>query len=434
MRFRSKVAAAFGLVAIVALCPGAVRPAPASIVSAESSSSGTSPEHNPGWVGTWESAQTVAGTSGLSRAGFDDQTVRNIVHTSVGGSEIKIRISNVFGTGPLTVTSAYVGLRSTGAAIEARTNTKVTFGRSDSVTIAPGDRVLSDPVRLSVGSETDLAVSIYFDSPTGPATWHPAATSTSYYASGNAAAGLTATDYTSTDTSWYFLDSVDVYNPDVRGAVVAFGASTTDGTGSTANANERWTDDLARRLLDLPSGEQMSVLDAGISGDQLLTDGGTHGAAGVARFYQDAIENAGVRDIIIWLGENDIGDHPRIKASQLTTAYTELIELAHAHGIKVIGATLQPDQGAGYYTARGNATRERVNKWILASGEFDASFDFSTVLENPADPDELLPAFNSGGYLHPNDAGYLAVADSINIDDLITPLARVPNGDLDEQP
>jgi lysophospholipase L1-like esterase len=422
MRFKTQVAAAFGLIVIVALCLGAIRSAPASIVAAKSSSSGTSSEHNPGWVGTWESAQTVAGTSGLSHSGFDDQTVRNIVHTSVGGSEIKIRISNVFGTGPLTVTSAYVGLRSTGAAIKAGSNTEVTFGRSDSVTIAPGDRVLSDPVRLSVGSEADLAVSIYFDSATGPATWHPSATSTNYYASGSAAADTSATDYTSTDTSWYFLDSVDVYNPDVRGAVVTFGASTTDGTGSITNANERWTDDLARRLLRLPSGEQMSVLDAGISGDKLLTNGGTHGAAGVARFYRDAIENAGVKDIIIWLGENDIGDGPRIKASQLTSAYRQLIELAHANGIKVIGATLQPDQGAGYYTAAGNATRERVNRWILTSGEFDASVDFSTVLENPADPDELLPAFNSGGYLHPNDAGYRAVANSINIDDLITPL------------
>src|ERR1700677_2180093 len=170
----------------------------------------------------------------------------------------------------------------------------------------------------------------------------------------------------------------------------------------------------------------MSVLDAGISGDQLLTDGGTHGAAGVARFYQDAIENAGVKDIIIWLGENDIGDHVRITASQLTNAYTELIELAHANGVKVIGATLQPDQGAGYYTASGNAIREQVNSWILTRGEFDASFDFSTVLENPADPNELLPAFNSGDSLHPNDAGYLAVADSINLDDLITPLGARP--------
>lgn len=262
VRPRSGAALALAIVAVLGLT--AVRAVAAPAASGTGSAAS---EHNPGWVGSWESAQTVAGPSGLSDTGFDDQTVRNIVHTSAGGSEVKIRISNVFGTGPLTVTAAYAGLRSSGAAIKAGTNTEVTFGGSDGVTIAAGDRVLSDPVKLAVGSETDLAVSIYFAAATGPATWHPGATSTNYYASGNAAADTSATDYTSTDTSWYFLDSVDVYNPQVRGAVVAFGASTTDGTASTTDANERWTDDLARRLLDLPAGEQLSVLDAGISGD-----------------------------------------------------------------------------------------------------------------------------------------------------------------------
>lgn len=425
VRIRLRSGAAFGLAVAAVLGLSAVRAAGASAASGVKSG-GVSAEHNPGWVGSWEAAQTVAATSGLSDTGFDDQTVRNIVHTSVGGSAIKLRISNAFGTGPLTVTAAYVGLRSTGAAIEAGTDTEVTFGGSDSVTIEAGDRVLSDPVKLAVGSETDLAISLYFSGATGPATWHPSATSTNYYASGNDAGDTSATDYTKTDTSWYFLDGVDVYNPQVRGAVVAFGASTTDGTASTTDANERWTDDLARRLLDLPAGQQMSVLDAGISGDQLLTDSGTSGAAGVARFYQDAIENAGVKDIVIWLGENDIGDNPTITASQLTNAYTELIEIAHANGIRVIGATLQPDQGASYYTVTGNVTREQVNHWILTSGAFDASLDFSTVLENPADPAELLPAYNSGDSLHPNDTGYLAIADSVNLDDLITPLGARP--------
>jgi lysophospholipase L1-like esterase len=421
IRHRLRSAAALGIttVTVLALTAGWAVTAHAA---SRSTSTSTSTEHNPGWVGTWEAAQTVAGTTGLSDTGFDDQTVRDIIHTSAGGSEIKIRVSNVYGTGPLTVTAAYVGLRSTGAAIEAGTNTEVTFGGSDSVTIQAGDRVLSDPVKLAVGAETDLAVSLYFAGATGPTTWHPSATSTNYYASGDAASGTSSTAYTNSDTSWYFLDGVDVYNPEVRGAVVAFGASTTDGTNSTTDANERWTDDLARRLLQLPPGQQMSVLNAGISGDQLLTNSGTSGAAGVARFYQDVIENAGVKDVIIWLGTNDIGDNPTITASQLTNAYTELIEIAHANGVKVIGATLQPDQGASYYTTTGNATREQVNNWILHSGAFDGSVDFSTVLENPADPDELLPAYNSGDNLHPNDAGYQAIADAINLDQLITPI------------
>jgi lysophospholipase L1-like esterase len=422
-RHRLRSAAGLGITTVTVLALTAAWAATAHAVPQNTSTrTSTSSEHNPGWVGTWEAAQTVAGTSGLPDTGFDDQTVRDIIHTSAGGSEIKIRISNVFGTGPLTVTAAYAGLRSAGAAIEAGTNTEVTFDGSDSVTIPAGDRVLSDPVKLAVGAETDLAVSLYFAGATGPATWHSSATSTNYYASGDAASDTSPTAYTNSDTSWYFLDGVDVYNPEVRGAVVAFGASTTDGTGSTTNANERWTDDLARRLLQLPAGGQLSVLDAGIGGDQLLTNSGTSGAAGVARFYQDAIENAGVKDVIIWLGTNDIGDNPTITASQLTNAYTELIEIAHANGVKVIGATLQPDQGAGYYTTTGNATREQVNNWILHSGAFDGSVDFSTVLENPADPDELLPAYNSGDNLHPNDEGYQAIADAINLDQLITPI------------
>jgi lysophospholipase L1-like esterase len=433
-RFRHKLRSAvvLGATALAALgltvtgATAAFATSHGASASTSAAKSSTATEHNPGWVGTWEAAQTVAATSGLSDTGFQDQTVRNIVHTSVGGSEIKIRVSNAYGATPLTVTAAYVGLRSTGAAIEAGTNTEVTFNGSDSVTIPAGDRVLSDPVKLSVGAETDLAVSLYFADATGPATWHESAISTNYYASGNAASDATSTAYTNSDTSWYFLDGVDVYNPQVRGAVVAFGASTTDGTNSTTDANERWTDDLARRLLGLPSGEQMSVLDAGISGDEMLTNSGDSGSAGVARFYQDAIENAGVKDVIIWLGTNDIGYNPTMPASELTNAYTELIELAHANGIKVIGATLQPDEGTGYYTAEGNATREQVNSWILTSGQFDGGVDFSTVLENPANPDELLPAYNSGDNLHPNDIGYQAIADAVNLEDLITPLGTRP--------
>ena len=403
--------------------------ATAALATAGGAGGGPRAERGPGWVGTWAAAQVEPGTTGLAATGFDDQTVRDIVHTSAGGSKIRIRVSNVFGTGPLTVTAAYVGLRSTGAAVEAGTNTEATFGGSDSVTIAAGDRAVSDPVRLAVGAEQDLAVSLYFAGPTGPATWHPEADSTNYYASGNAAADASATDYASTDTSWYFLDGVDVYNPSVLGAVVTFGASTTDGNASTADENVRYPDDLARRLLNLPRGEQMSVLNSGISGDQLLTDSGTSGAAGVARFYRDVIQQDGVKDVIIWLGTNDIGDNPSLAPSVIETAYLELIDIAHAHGIKVIGATLQPDQGAGYYTTEGNTLREAVNNWIRTSGAFDGVADFDKVLLDPANPDQMLPAFDSGDHLHPNDAGYQAIADSINLEELITPRgARVFSG------
>ena len=371
------------------------------------------------WVGTWESAQVQPATSGLSATGFTDQTVRDIVHTSVGGREIRIRISNVFGSSPLVVSDVHVAISASGAGTVPGTTRQVRFGGSKSVTIPAGDRRSSDPVKLKVGAETDLAVSIYFKRRTGPTTWHPEALSTNYYSTaGDHSADTGTTAYPNTDASWFFLDGVDVVNPAVKGAVVAFGPSTTDGAGSTSGANERYSDDLARRLLAAPKGRQLSVLNAGISGNQLLADDGTSGQSALHRFLRDAVEQTDAKVIIIWEGTNDIGDHPGLSLSDFTSAYAQLIRIAHAHGIRVIGATLQPDEGAGYWTAQGNTLRKAVNNWILTSGAFDGTADFSTVLEDPANPAQLLPAFDSGDHLHPNDAGYQAITDSIRLESL----------------
>jgi lysophospholipase L1-like esterase len=375
--------------------------------------------HQSSWVGTWEAAQVQPGTSGLSATGFTDQTVRNIIHTSAGGQEIRIRLSNVFGTAPLVINDVHVALRQQGAATVPGTTRQVTFGGSRKVVIPPGTREFSDPVHLRVAAESDLAVSIYFRQPSGPTTWHPDAISTNYYSTtGDHSAETSADSYSHTDTSWFFLDGVDVINPAIQGAVVTFGPSTTDGDASTLDANERYPDDLARRLLNLPPGDQLSVLNAGISGNQLLADSGTSGQSALHRFLRDAVEQSGVRAIIIWEGTNDIGNNPNLTLSDFTSAYEQLIQQAHDQGIRVIGATLQPDEGAGYYTAEGNTLREAVNNWILTSGAFDGTTDFSTVLEDPANPAQLLPAYDSGDHLHPNDAGYQAIADSIGLSTL----------------
>jgi lysophospholipase L1-like esterase len=206
---------------------------------------------------------------------------------------------------------------------------------------------------------------------------------------------------------------VDVVNPSVAGAVVTFGPSTTDGVGSTPGANERYPDDLARLLLARPAGQRLSVLNAGISGNELFADDGTNGQSAFHRFLRDAIEQTGVRTIIIWEGTNDIGDHPGLPLDDFTSVYRQLITIAHTYDITVIGATLQPDQGAAYWTGPGNTLREAVDNWILSSGAFDGTADFATVLEDPADPAGLLPAYDSGDHLHPDDAGYRAVAGSI---------------------
>ena len=373
----------------------------------------------PAWVGTWSAAQVTAAATGLSHTGFRDRTVRDIVHTSVGGRELRIRISNVFGTKPLEIADVRVALRQTGARTVTGSSHRVTFGGRDTVTIPAEQREFSDPVRLSVGAEQDLAVSIYVKQATGPATWHPAAVATSYYSTPGDHTGTTsATAYPDKIFAWYFLDGVDVVNPSVAGAVVTFGASTSNGVGSTRDGNERYLDDLARRLLKLPAGLRLSVLNAGISANQLLGGGGTAGQSAATRFYRDVIEQTGVRAVILWEGTNDIGEHPDLSPSQLTDAYRQLIGIAHKHGIAVVGATLQPDQGANYYTAQGNRVRQSVNRWIRSSGAFDAVADFDAVLRDPYDHAELLPAYDSGDHLHPNDAGYKAIANSIDVSTL----------------
>ncbi len=367
------------------------------------------------WVGTWEAAEVGAGPFGLSRTGFDDETIRDIVHCSVGGTEIRLRFSNVFGTRPLTIDDVRVALALLGARTVPGSSHRVWFDGSDDVTIPAGEREFSEPVRMRIGAGQNLAVSLFVAGATGPATWHPAAIAASYYSTaGDHSASASGRAFRHWLGAWYFLDGVDVVNPSVYGAVVTFGASTSDGVGSTFNANERYPDDLARRLLRLPAGLRLSVLNAGISGNQLLASGSISGPSGLSRFYRDAIDQTGVRVIIIWEGTNDIGDHRNMTAARLIAGYLRLIAVAHSYGIAVVGATLQPDEGAHYYTARGNRVREEVNRWIRTGGSFDAVANFDAVLRDPADPAELLPGYDSGDHLHPNDAGYLAVADSIS--------------------
>lgn len=406
------------MVAVVAATTlAAVAPSPAV---AQAPVAGTSGE-SPGWVGTWATADVAAAASGLSATGFADQTVREIVHATVGGSQVRIRLSNVFGAGPLLVDGVHVAVRDTGAAVQAGTDRQVTFSGAPTVTVPAGERAVSDPVTLSVSDGEDLAVSIYFRGASGPATWHQEALGTNYYSDGDHAADTDSAAYTQVTTSWFFLDGVDVLNSTVRGSVVAFGPSTTDGNASTAGANRRYPDDLARRLAALPSGQRMSVLNAGISGNQLLADGGNSGQRAIKRFERDVIEQTGVRAVIVWEGTNDIGSNPSINLEQITGAWQELIDMAHQHGIQVIGATLQPDQGAGFYTEAGNDVREAANQWMRTSGAFDAVVDYDRVLLDPSNPKRMLPAYDSGDHLHPNDDGYQAIANGINLQILTYP-------------
>jgi lysophospholipase L1-like esterase len=337
------------------------------------------------------------------------------VHVSVGGRAIRLRFSNVYGARPLTLGDVRVGIRNTGAAIVPGSGQPVTFAHQRSVTIAPGARQFSDPVALPVHAQQDLAVSIYLPpGGTGPATWHPAAMGTNYYSTHGDHTADAGDAFVGATGAWYFLDGVDVRNyGGVAGAVVTFGPSTTDGVASTPNANHRYPDDLARLLLGEPAGQRMSVLNAGISGNQLLTDGGTAGASGLHRFARDVLDQSGVRAVVIWEGTNDLGADPGLNPRRITDAYRQLIDSAHAYGIKVIGATLQPTSAPGHVSP-GNNVRVQVNRWIRTSGAFDAVADFDLALREPSDPNVMQPRFDSGTpqhpSIHPNDAGYAAVA------------------------
>ncbi len=370
---------------------------------------------SPNWVGAWSTTPVVGSTS------FDDQTLREIVHTSVGGDDVRIRLTNAFGTDGLVVDHVTVGVRQSGAALVPGTERAITFHGAQSVTIPAGAEAFSDPVPLAVPAEDDLAISVHVPDPTGPATRHPGAYATSYAAAGDHAAEAGAAAFTSTLSSWYLLDGVDVQSSQVAGAVVTLGDSITDGTNSTVDADRRYPDDLARRLLGGPPGHRMAVLNEGASGNRLLTDAGSSGISAQARFDRDVLGQTGVRDVILLEGINDIGHNlsavsgQPVTAADLIEALSNIIRAAHENGLRIIGATLTPIGGSKYDSPEAEAKRQAVNTWIRTSGSYDGIVDFDQVTRDPAQPSRYLPAFDSGDHLHPNDLGYQAMADAINL-------------------
>jgi lysophospholipase L1-like esterase len=330
-------------------------------------------------------------------------------------------VSNVFGTSPLTVDDSRVAVHGAGAAIEAVTSRPATFDGLARVTVAPGTEVWSDPVPLAVAADRDLAVSLYFRAPTGPLTWHPLAMSTSYLATGDHSADVGTTAFTRTSTSWYVLDGVDVHSPAAPGSVVAFGDSITDGAMSTPDTDQRYPDDLAGRLLSTEGVRAPSVLDEGISGNRLLTDAGSSGINAQSRFQRDVLDQTGVRAVIILEGINDIGHNlgaqPGTEATTaaLIAALQSMADRAHARGLRVIAGTLTPFAGSKYDTPAARQKRDELNAWIRTTDAFDAVVDFDAAVRDPADPQRYLPAYDSGDHLHPDDAGYRAMAGAVDL-------------------
>jgi len=428
---RHKILIRLGVLgAAVPLAVAAATAATARSATAAPASGTFGPGDHSVWVTSWSASPQVPVPGTPAAAGFDNQTVRNIVFTSAGGALVRLMLTNVFGTTPLQVGDVTVAVAGSGAAVAPGTIHRVTVGGSASFQIPAGAQVLSDPVAMRVAPLQDLAVSVYLPGQTGAATIHSDAQQVNWVSeTGDHAGDADAGAFTTQTQSWFYVSDVIVGPSRVSGTVVAFGDSITDGFQSTVGANTRWPNDLARRLNAL-HGRTLSVANEGISGNRVLNDALCCGVNALARFERDALDQPGVRDIIVLEGINDFGfsavpPNPVIdpvtdvSAAQVIAGYEQLIAQAHARGLKIFGATLLPFKGAGYYTAAGEAKRETVNAWIRTSGAFDGVIDFDTLMGDPADPLTLNPAWDSGDHLHPNDAGYQAMANAVNLDMLL---------------
>jgi lysophospholipase L1-like esterase len=380
------------------------------------------------WVSSWSASPQNPTPGTLAMAGFDDQTVRDLIFPSVGGNTIRLELTNAFGRSPLQVGRVTVAVAGVGAGVVPGNIHPVSFGGSVSVRIPAGEEVLSDPVGMQVSALQELAVSIYLPGRAGVATVHAGAQQVNWVSTaGDHAAEAGADAFMIPTESWYYLSGLDVRLSRAAGTLVAFGDSITDGVNSTVNGNDRWPNDLARRLNKV-AGPTLSVADEGIGGNRVLTASRCCGASAEARFARDALEQPGVRDVIVLEGINDIGismgprhSDPGLTPARVIAGYRDLIAQAHARGVRIFGATLLPFQGAGYYSPAGEAIREAVNAWIRTSGAFNGVIDFDAAMRDPADPLRLNPAYDSGDHLHPNDAGYQAMADAINLDMLLPP-------------
>jgi lysophospholipase L1-like esterase len=342
-----------------------------------------------------------------------------IAHTSIGGRRVRIELSNAFGRGALAIVTAHIALRDKESAIVPASDRPLLFDGQPSCTIPPGATELSDPVDLEVPAASDLAVSLYIPD-SGTLTLHAVGLHTTYISKEGDLTGARTIEQGTTAQSYYFLTNIDVLAPADAAAIVTFGDSITDGARSTPNTDRSWPSFLARRLA-ASGGANIAVLNQGISGNRLLRDGA--GINALARFDRDVLAQPGVKWLMVLEGINDIGLGSRAEAEasdavtpeDLIGALQQLIERAHAHGIKVIGGTLTPYEGAAYYSPAGEQIRLQVNQWIRSAGAFDAVVDFDAVTRDPGQPKRFRANFNDGDHLHPNDAGYEAMANAIDL-------------------
>jgi lysophospholipase L1-like esterase len=370
------------------------------------------------WVGTWSTApQLVEPHNNPPAPGLSQNTLRQIVRISLGGDSLRVRFSNEFSGSQVIMNAVRIALSEGDGAIETTTEKELKFNEKPEVTIEPGTAVTSDPFHFEVKPRSDLAITIYFGDTSPDVTGHPGSRTTSYILTGNEVStgdfsGAVMTDH------WYIINGIDVMAPESAAAVVTLGNSITDGRGSGTNKQNRWPDELARRLQENPETRLVAVLNQGIGGNCVLRE--CLGPSALSRFERDMIGATGVRWLIILEGINDIGqaqgsDGSEQVANDLIAAYEQMIDSAHAEGIRVFGATLLPFGGSFYDSPAHEAARTKVNEWIRNSGRFDAIIDLDESLRDPENPSQLLPEADTGDHLHPNETGHRMIAEAVDL-------------------
>jgi lysophospholipase L1-like esterase len=379
------------------------------------------------WVASWGTSQQIPEPqNALPSDDLRDATVRQIFHLSAGGPAVRVFASNAFGTEALHFTSVHIAraVSPSSSAIDVASDRPLTFAGVADVTVPAGAEFVSDPLEFAVTPLSDVVLTFYLEVPPSRETGHPGSRATSYYQHGNAVSMANLTDAKHVD-HWYQISEIDVQAAAGAGTVVALGDSITDGHGTTTNGNDRWTDVLAQRLQGSPDTRNVGVSNQGIGGNHLLTDG--LGPNALARFDRDLLGPAGVRWVIVFEGVNDLGGlardgeasaaEPAVRVQQVLSAYQQIIARAHAHSLRVYGATITPYVGSTYYHPgpSSESDRQAVNQWIRGAGHFDAVIDFDSVLRDPEHPDRLWPGYDCGDHLHPSPAGYKAMGNAVSL-------------------
>lgn len=403
--------------AFIALAAGA-----ATLAAAGSGQAGEL--HRGHWVSSWGTVLTMANpsTTSVSYVGFTEQSIRENIHTSIGGSALRVRIANPTGAQPLVVGHASVGRPLAPAPaqpdVDPATLHELTFGGSPSVTVYQGAEVLSDPLTMDVPALSDLLVTLYLPGPTGSTSWHWQARETTYIYPGDHTSDASGAGYTRTHNSYHYLAGLDVFSRHADGAVVVLGDSISDGYSAPFYLDHRFPDYLAARIANTPHGPDLGVVNAALSGNAVTHNGQDaninsvyNGPSALARLDTDVFTQAGVRTVLVELGINDIlvGD----SADRVIAGLQQLIAQAHEHGLKVVVGTLMPAEGWSSWTPQMEAARAAVNDYIRGTAACDGVADFDAALRDPAYPTKLRADLDSGDHVHPNDTGLAVMADTV---------------------